>query len=312
MNKLSSTIIVILGVILIGAGIFCFTLIQDKNDLTTELQATQIILNSTQKQLDTTGKSLASTQEKLTSTLSDLNTTKVKLTSTESELGTTKDTLASTKTELITTNQTLASKITELTSTTAKLTAAQASLSTLQKTIDTTQKQLTTAQETLRGLGMTLSASYECWDVRLVDNTEAKNPTWNELKAFLAKDKTDENTYILNTYDCSQFSRDVHNNAEAAGIRAAEVQVTFEGERIGHALNAFITSDYGLVYIDCTESPDKVAYIIKGNEFKGIELSLFPVAKVRDASWWNSLTSYYSLQTDTGRKPITESIEIYW
>jgi len=44
----------------------------------------------------------------------------------------------------------------------------------------------------------------------------------------------------------------VHNNAEAAGIRAALVNINFDESDKGHALNAFDTIDMGLIYIDCT------------------------------------------------------------
>ena len=51
---------------------------------------------------------------------------------------------------------------------------------------------------------------------------------------------------------CSDFAEDVHNNAKAAGIKAAWVSIAFEGNDEGHACNAFETTDRGLVYIDCT------------------------------------------------------------
>ncbi len=57
--------------------------------------------------------------------------------------------------------------------------------------------------------------------------------------SFLAQDRTETQRYIREEYDCSQFSRDLHNNAEAAGIRCAEVHVLFGNNEEGHALNAF-------------------------------------------------------------------------
>jgi len=89
----------------------------------------------------------------------------------------------------------------------------------------------------------------------LVDNPSATNPTYDELKAFLYSDTTNLNHYVDGGpvgYICTDFAETVHNNAEVAGIRAAWVSVTFEGETEGHVLNAFETSDEGLVYIDCT------------------------------------------------------------
>jgi hypothetical protein len=120
--------------------------------------------------------------------------------------------------------------------------------------------------------------------IELTDNPNATNPTYAELVAFIEKDSTDEHPYLL-SYVCSDFAEDVHNNAEAAGIRAAWVDIDFEGSNEGHALNAFETTDKGLVYIDCTgegfeslltgnpTSWDKVAYVKIGKEYGVIDIA---------------------------------------
>jgi len=109
--------------------------------------------------------------------------------------------------------------------------------------------------------------------VRLVSVGTAVAPTWGQLKAFLTADDTDLSLYVPGEYTCGAFAERLHNNAEAAGIRAAWVALALDGESGGHALNAFDTSDRGLVYIDCTgdnpeqledgdaDSWDKVAYV---------------------------------------------------
>jgi hypothetical protein len=91
--------------------------------------------------------------------------------------------------------------------------------------------------------------------ILLIDNPNAVNPTYAELVAFIEKDTSDNNNYLIDSligYVCADFAEDVHNNAEAAGIRAASVSVDFVDSEMGHALNAFETIDRGLVYIDCT------------------------------------------------------------
>jgi hypothetical protein len=94
-------------------------------------------------------------------------------------------------------------------------------------------------------------------------------------------DATDKRKYILEgpgAFVCADFAEAVHNNAEAAGIRAGWVGLAFEGTNDGHALNAFETKDKGLVYIDCTNSGitgsqhasrnwDSIAYIEKGKKY---------------------------------------------
>jgi hypothetical protein len=87
---------------------------------------------------------------------------------------------------------------------------------------------------------------------RLINNSEATPPTWQELMAFLEADTTDQKPYNADSFACVAFAEELHNNAEAAGIEAAFVGVQFEDREVGHALNAFNTTDRGLVFIDCT------------------------------------------------------------
>ena len=108
--------------------------------------------------------------------------------------------------------------------------------------------------------------------IELINNPNATNPTYAELIAFIESDTTDEHLYTSSalvyfgaakvSYICSDFAEDVHNNAEAAGIRAAWVGIDFEGGDEGHALNAFETMDRGLVYIDCT-GEDPIARVAR-------------------------------------------------
>ena len=141
---------------------------------------------------------------------------------------------------------------------------------------------------------------------QLVNNQEANDPTWQELMTFLGVDTTDQKPYVVDSYSCVAFAEELHNNAEAAGIRAAFVGVQFEDRDVGHALNAFQTTDRGLVFIDCTSpvrsdpayrpireldngetgdsgvaqavGADKVAYVEIGKEYGviSIEVATFP------------------------------------
>jgi hypothetical protein len=256
---------------------------------------------------------LSDTRDTLSSTQAQLLMTTTQLQETRGELSNTKDELTSTKNELTSTENELTSTKSDLASTKSKLDAAESTATALQAQVSRTEQQLTVAQETLKGLGITLAASNECSDVALVDNSKATNPTWSQLMNFLSQDQTEKHTYIANVYDCSQFSRDLHNNAETAGIRAAEVQVWFVNEPVGHALNAFLTTDYGLVYIDCTGVPDKTARVKAGKEFRAIEPSAITLANIRNDYWWDTLGSYYYLRSaTTGGHVVTSTFKIYW
>jgi multidrug efflux pump subunit AcrA (membrane-fusion protein) len=306
MNKGMLTGVIILGLALIGAAIFSMQMVRQKNALSAELQSVKTELAYTKDELSSTNASLVNTQ-------SDLASTKSTLAATQSELSTIKNTLTSTQTTLNTTNTTLAVKLLELNTANDKYAVAQSSLSSAQNNLSSTQKKLSAAQDTLSGLGITVASSVECYDVTLTDNPSAKNPTWQQLKDFLAKDKTENHAYIESVYDCSQFSQTLHDNAEAAGIRAAEVDITFQGERVGHALNAFITSDYGLVYVDCTGTPDKIDNLISGKELRSVETGwMVSPANIRNQAWWDSLGSYYYMRGNSGGHCITSKINFYW
>jgi len=116
----------------------------------------------------------------------------------------------------------------------------------------------------------------------LENNPDAADPTFEELMIFIEADRTDTRDYIkngANAYVCSDFAEEVHNNAEAAGIRSGWVAIRFNGTDEGHAINAFETIDKGLVYIDCTNSQsaensvseierwDTIAYIEEGKRY---------------------------------------------
>jgi hypothetical protein len=87
--------------------------------------------------------------------------------------------------------------------------------------------------------------------IELVNNPDAKNPTWEELKNFLVVDHTDNQSYVDGSFVCADSAEMLHNNAEKAGIRAAYVHIVLS-DGVLHANNAFNTTDEGLVYIDDT------------------------------------------------------------
>ncbi len=293
-TKMRKAFVVIPVLALAAAIVYGIVITGEIDPLKTELESVQSTLTSTQAELSSTEQTLASTQ-------SELSSTEQALTSTQAELNSTEQRLSLTQVELASTNQ--------------EFSSAQQALTNLQATLSSTQQQLTVAQETLVGLGITLSTSKECSDVALIDNPTATNPTWSQLMAFLSQDQTEKHAYSENVYDCSQFSRDVHNNAEAAGIRAAEVQVWFRNEITGHALNAFLTTDYGLVYVSCTEAPDTIARVKTGKEYRSVKLYRITKTNIRNDYWWDTLSSYYYISSSrfigtVGR--VTSSIEIYW
>jgi hypothetical protein len=91
----------------------------------------------------------------------------------------------------------------------------------------------------------------------LVNNPKAKDPTFNQLVNFIKSDQTDKKLYSDN-YMCDSSARDVHNNAEAAGIRTGYVDINLVNLNDKQFCDAFNTTDKGLVFIDCTGDPYKM------------------------------------------------------
>ena len=327
MKRILIAAVIILFAGLVGAGVWGVTLLHERDSLRGELASVQATLTTTRQELATTQSSLNDTKAQLqtktaalTDTQSQLATTKDTLASTQSTLAATQSSLADTQASLNTTRQELSDTQGELLNTKMDLAGAQASLNQadaanlqLQNTLDATQAQLTTATATLQGLGITLLSADQCTDVKLVDNATATDPTWAQLQAFLTRDRTEDHAYIANVYDCSQFSRDLHNRAEAAAIRCAEVQITFDGQYVGHAIDAFLTTDQGLVYVDDTQAPDKIAHLEAGSVYRAVSDAGFSPANLRSDVWWNNLTSnYYYIATTSGTQAVVQNIWIYW
>ena len=76
-----------------------------------------------------------------------------------------------------------------------------------------------------------------------------QNPTYQEMKTFLAQDTTDLHEYVSDEYICTDFAAAVNNNADTEGIRCAIVDV-FYPEGYGHTIVAFETTDKGLIFIE--------------------------------------------------------------
>jgi len=112
----------------------------------------------------------------------------------------------------------------------------------------------------------------------LVNNPDAIDPTYTQLMAFITSDNTNRLPYIdggPGAFVCSDFAEVLHNNAEAVGIKAAWIGIDIYNEEIGHAINAFQTTDMGLVYIDCTGEMEKIwtgSYYTSAEDYSSFEL----------------------------------------
>jgi len=183
----------------------------------------------------------------------------------------------------------------------AELTTAQQELSSAKLTISSLESELELYKDTWGSVvSSDVQPPYQGADI--VNYETASNPTWAQLLDFLRNDRTDEKAYVPGVYMCGDYARDVHNNAEQAGIRAAYVAIELVGA--DHALNAFKTTDRGLVFIDCTgllasesgpSNCDKTVDVKLGKRY--VPKSLFP-----ESGWsvtWESIG-------------IVHDVQIYW
>lgn len=137
------------------------------------------------------------------------------------------------------------------------------------------------------------------------------SPSWAELKDFLYEDDTDEMEYIYPTTVCQDFAQRLQKNAKAAGWKCALVIVELEGypdwygygidSDAGHALNAFETTDKGLVYIDCTAAPG-----YSGNADKTVDV------KVGGSYIPKSLFPEFGWSSTWGNMGTIRDVEIHW
>lgn len=290
--------LIFLSLALLGAIVCGVVVTQQRNALNNELESVKSFVSTTNQTLLITRAEIGSTNQIVASV----------------RPASTQDMLLRTQQRLRDAEETLGGLgISPYTS--EQYSGVQPASTEVQATLLRTQQQLAVAEETLRGLGITLSGGEHFSGIDLIDNPTATNPTWSQLMAFLAQDQTETFPYIANVYDCTHFAEDVHNNAEAVGIKAAWVGIDFVEGGDGHALNAFLTTDYGLVYVDCVSASDKIARVKKGKEYLVIRSSNITGANVRDDYWWdaqNAQNLALYLSSDTGGHSVTEYISIYW
>ncbi|MFN3621280.1 MAG: hypothetical protein ACK4TI_00120 [Nitrososphaerales archaeon] len=60
-----------------------------------------------------------------------------------------------------------------------------------------------------------------------MQNRTLRNPSWQELVAFLKEDKTDAFIYRAGEFDCSGFAITLRDHAIAQGFRCAYIEVEF-------------------------------------------------------------------------------------
>ena len=214
---------------------------------------------------------------------STVNLQEVKITETESELDLTRSRLKETKAELVVTynerdealelNEELENELfdtereldyveenlqmqkAETSELQTEVEAIQAEVEAIQAEVETIREELQLYHDTGITVAQGIIPPYRKEpnnSIILRNNPDAINVSWSQLKSFLKEDRTDNYLYMENYYTCGNFAETMHNNAENSGIKAALVGIQFEDDSTAHALNAFVTTNRGLVFIDST------------------------------------------------------------
>jgi len=147
---------------------------------------------------------------------------------------------------------------------------------------------------------VTPSFSYNCWGadghrIIMVNYNNATSPSYSDLIAAVKADNTDAHIYGINTYKCTDYAEELHNNLEKRGMKCGIASVQFNRGK-GHAVNVVNTIDEGTVYVDCSGTEgnpgmDTIAIIVIGKKY-----TLTPI----DDS--NSIV----------RNRIVKSVRVYW
>ena len=282
----------------------------------TTLQQTQATLTQTQNELTATKQQLSDVTTQLSTTQDNLTQTQSILSQTQTQLDTTKTELSSTRTQLATTQVQLSTTQSQLSSANSELSSAKSQLTDTQSQLASSMQQLSDYKKTMLALGITVHSSPTAWTFNGLtwthnDNSQAVNPTWNQLTTFITQDKTDQHPYNINSFNCVNYATTVYNNAETLNIEAATVTMSLKNSGVGHAVNAFITSDYGLVYFDCTGN-DAIARVEAGKLYRAVAPGIAQPSQVRNNTYWDALRSYYYLSNDYGGQAVVDSIDIWW
>ncbi len=91
-----------------------------------------------------------------------------------------------------------------------------------------------------------------------------RDPTYDEVIAFIDLDKTDENEYTAD-YVCYDFTADFNGNAFQTGYMCGFVYIEFfDG---AHSITCFNTTDRGLIYVE--PQTDEIVTVAIGQLYSG-------------------------------------------
>jgi hypothetical protein len=146
---------------------------------------------------------------------------------------------------------------------------------------------------------------YEAWvhtfpnygrTVEIVEHKNVSAASFQGLLSFLKNDSVN-NTKVCSATDnnCVDFAARLHNNAEACGINCSIVTFWYKdrgGRDCDHAINAFLTTDRGVVYVDGNSMEERFVFLDPSTREYGYG-RLDSVASVADYDSCGRTGNYY-------------------
>jgi hypothetical protein len=101
--------------------------------------------------------------------------------------------------------------------------------------------------------------------VRIVEYKNVVSPSFSDLLSFLKEDAANNTGECNRTgNNCIDFAARLHNNAESRGINCSIVTFWYrdnEGNECDHAINAFLTTDRGTVFVDSNSREERFVFL---------------------------------------------------
>jgi hypothetical protein len=159
--------------------------------------------------------------------------------------------------------------------------------------LNNTKEQLTNTQHDLCSTQLNLSET-QIWltsnQTQLSRMTSGygytlNDPTFNQMKAFLAQDQTDKHAYKAMKYNCFNFSADTVINASKEHIRCGIVYVMLFST--AHACVVFNTTDDGLVFVE--PQTDELVNLQRGEAYWA------SISSVKYPSLYHDMVTMYTI-----------------
>jgi len=89
-------------------------------------------------------------------------------------------------------------------------------------------------------------------ELKFTMNPNARKVDFSEVLYFLNQNSSHKRDYVLDDYDCKHFAHRLISDAQKKGIKSYFVAIKLQNKEVGHAIAAFETSDWGMVFVDFT------------------------------------------------------------